>query len=91
MVALLAQFQEALKLGEINAQVTNLVISNVPGPKKPLYLKGAELLGIFPVSTLPPLTALNVTAVSYVDRLNFGLIAARTSIPDLALLTYVPR
>jgi diacylglycerol O-acyltransferase len=87
MVALLAHFQEALKLDEINAQVTNLVISNVPGPKKPLYLKGAELLGIFPVSTLPPLTALNVTAVSYVDTLNFGLIAARSSIPDLALLT----
>jgi diacylglycerol O-acyltransferase len=87
MVALLAQFQEALKLGEINAQVTNLVISNVPGPKKPLYVKGAELLGIYPVSTLPPLTALNVTAVSYVDRLNFGLIAARTAIPDLPLLT----
>ena len=56
-------------------------------PEKPLYLKGAELLGIFPVSTLPPLTALNVTAVSYVDRLNFGLIAARTAIPDLSLLT----
>jgi len=87
MVALLAQFQETLKLGEINAQVTNLVISNVPGPKKPLYLKGAEMLGIYPVSTLPPLTALNVTAVSYVDTLNFGLIAARTAIPDLPLLT----
>jgi diacylglycerol O-acyltransferase len=87
MVALLAQFQEALKLDEVLAQVTNLVISNVPGPKRALYLKGAEMLGIYPVSTLPPMTALNVTAVSYVGTMCFGLIAARTVIPDLPVLT----
>jgi len=87
MVALLAHFQELLKLDEVLAQVTNLVISNVPGPRQKLYVKGAEMLGVFPISTLPPMTALNVTAVSYVDELCFGLIAARTAIPDLPVLT----
>ena len=52
-VALMAHFQEALKLGEVLDQVTNLVISNVPGPRKRLYFRGAELLATYPVSTLP--------------------------------------
>jgi hypothetical protein len=33
------------------------------------------------------MTALNVTAFSYVDTLFFGLIAARSAIPDLPELT----
>jgi diacylglycerol O-acyltransferase len=36
---------------------------------------------------LPPITALNVTAVSYAGRLYFGLIAGRSVVPDLAMLT----
>jgi len=87
MVALLSQVEEVLKLNKILPPVNNLVISNVPGPKEKLYLKGAECVGIYPVSTLPPITALNVTACSYAGTLYFGLIAGRTAVPDLAVLT----
>ena len=54
---------------------------------KKLYLRGAECVAMYPVSTLPPITALNVTACSYAGTLYFGLIAGRTAIPDLAVLT----
>jgi len=87
MVALMSLFEEYLKLDKILPPVNNLVISNVPGPPHRKYFKGAEITAMYPISTLPPITALNVTAVSYVGRLYFGLIAGRTVIPDLALLT----
>jgi len=87
MVALLSQFEETLKLDKILPPVNNLVISNVPGPREMLYLNGAPCIGMYPISTLPPITALNVTACSYNGMLYFGLTAARTVVPDLAVLT----
>jgi hypothetical protein len=76
-----------LKLDKVLPPVHNVVISNVPGPREKLYLNGAECVGMYPVSTLPPITALNVTACSYNGTLYFGLTAARTIIPDLDVLT----
>jgi diacylglycerol O-acyltransferase len=86
VVALMSQFEETLKLEQWLPPVNNLVISNVPGPKQKLYLKGAPVVGMYPISTLPPITALNVTAVSYDGTLYFGLIAGRSAIPDLDVL-----
>lgn len=86
VVALVSMFEEVLKLGRFLHPVDNLVISNVPGPRMTMYFKGAEQLAIFPVSTLPPMTALNVTACSYAGTMFFGLIAGRTVVPDLNLL-----
>lgn len=87
VVALLSLFEEVLKLNKFLHPVDNLVISNVPGSRKRMYVKGAELLAIYPVSTLPPMTALNVTACSYAGTMYFGLTAGRTAIPDLPVLT----
>ena len=52
-----------------------------------MYYRGAEITALYPVSTLPPITALNITAVSYAGRMYFGLIAGRSVVPDLAVLT----
>jgi len=87
MVALMSLFEEVLKLDRILPPVNNLVISNVPGPREKLYFKGAEVVALYPISTLPPITALNVTAVSYAGRFYFGLIAGRSVVPDLDVLT----
>jgi diacylglycerol O-acyltransferase len=87
MVALMSLAEEALKLDRVLPPVNNLVISNVPGPQEKLYYQGAEVVGMYPVSTLPPITALNVTAVSYAGKMYFGLIAGRSVVPDLAMLT----
>ncbi|MBT8064483.1 MAG: wax ester/triacylglycerol synthase family O-acyltransferase [Gammaproteobacteria bacterium] len=87
MVALLSLFEELLNLDRLLPPVNNMVISNVPGSRVQRYLRGAESIGVYPVSTLPPLTALNVTACSFAGTMYFGLIAGRTAIPDLDTLT----
>jgi hypothetical protein len=61
----------------------NLVISNVPGPRQPLYAAGSRLLHYYPVSTITDGQGLNVTVQSYLDTLDFGLVACRELIPDL--------
>ena len=61
----------------------NVVISNVPGPRQPLYFAGAKLRSYIPVSTIANGVGLNVTVHSYEDRLDFGLVADRDLVPDL--------
>ena len=87
LVALFAQLEESLKLGRFLPPVDNFVISNVPGSRVKRYLKGAEVVGMYPVSTLAPLTALNVTCCSFAGTMYFGLIAGRTAVPGLPRLT----
>ncbi len=61
----------------------NVVISNVPGPRHPLYSAGARLEHFYPVSTIVDGIGLNVTVQSYLDNLDFGLVADRDLVPDL--------
>jgi len=61
----------------------NLVISNVPGPRETLYLNGARLDEVYPVSIPTHYLALNITISGYGDRLGFGYIACRRSVPAL--------
>lgn len=61
----------------------NVVISNVPGPRHPLYLAGAQLKHYYPVSTIVDGQGLNITVQSYIDTLDFGLISCRELVPDL--------
>jgi diacylglycerol O-acyltransferase / wax synthase len=62
----------------------NLFVSNVPGPQMPLYVDGARVTGIYPVSAVTDMTgALNITLFSYNGALDFGLIAAREVVPDV--------
>ena len=63
--------------------LANLVISNVPGPQVPLYLAGMRLTAYFPVSIVTHGLGLNVTIVSYDGSMDFGLLAARSAMPDL--------
>jgi diacylglycerol O-acyltransferase / wax synthase len=61
----------------------NLVISNVPGPRTPLYAAGAQLLEYHPVSTIVDGQGLNITVHSYLDKLHFGLVSCRELVPDV--------
>ena len=63
--------------------VFNVVISNVPGPKELLYLNGARLDDVYPVSIVTHYLALNITISGYGDNLGFGYIACRRSVPAL--------
>jgi WS/DGAT/MGAT family acyltransferase len=68
----------------------NVVISNVPGPKQPMYFNGAQLDGLYPVSIVLDGQAVNVTLCSRDKYLDFGIIGCRTSVPHLQrLLTHL--
>ncbi|MGV0791415.1 WS/DGAT/MGAT family O-acyltransferase [Mycolicibacterium sp. XJ1819] len=64
----------------------NLVISNVPGARAPLYLNGARLDGNYPLSIPLDGQALNITVANNADDLDFGLVGCRRSVPHLQRL-----
>ena len=64
----------------------NLVLSNVPGPKKTLYFHGARLEAVYPVSIPAHGMALNITLETYADTMNFGFIGDREAVPHLQRL-----
>jgi diacylglycerol O-acyltransferase len=68
----------------------NVLISNVPGPRSPLYWNGARMTGAYPLSIPYEGQALNITVTSYINNLQFGLTGCRRSVPHLQrLLTHL--
>jgi diacylglycerol O-acyltransferase len=68
----------------------NLVISNVPGPRQPVYYNGAKLVGMYPASIPLHGQAMNITCCSYDDQMGFGLTGCRRTAPHLQhLLTHL--
>jgi len=82
----LAAATELLKIDSFLPPMGNVLISNVPGPRTPLYMMGAEMKKCFPISVLPPGMSLNITLYSYANNINVGLIACRSALPDLSHL-----
>lgn len=64
----------------------NVLISNVPGPRKPLYWNGARMQGVYPLSIPYEGQALNITVTSYAGQLEFGLTGCRRTVPHLQRL-----
>jgi diacylglycerol O-acyltransferase len=75
-----------LNISRMMPPAANLIISNVPGPREPLYFGQAKLKATYPLSVLIDGQALNITVVSYCDSIHFGLMACQDTIPDLNLL-----
>ncbi|PNK61320.1 WS/DGAT/MGAT family O-acyltransferase [Psychrobacter sp. FDAARGOS_221] len=64
-------------------QAFNLIISNVPGSKKKLYWNGSELRALYPASILFNGQAMNITLASYLDRIEFGIVACSKTLPKV--------
>jgi len=65
------------------SSVANVVITNVPGPRVPVYLLGARQLGTYPVVPLAPNQALGIALMSYDRDLFWGFNADWDAVPDL--------
>ncbi len=75
VLAVLIELMQLFKLHKLLPAIADTLVSNVPGPSKPMYLKGAKLEQMVPISTLPPGNQLNITLYSYSGTLHFGLVA----------------
>ncbi|MGH8456182.1 MAG: WS/DGAT/MGAT family O-acyltransferase [Stenotrophobium sp.] len=69
----------------------NVVVSNVPGPDKPLYFRGFRMEAYYPMSIPFQGYGLNITVLSYLDTLNFGFIGCRDTLPHLQRLAVYSR
>jgi WS/DGAT/MGAT family acyltransferase len=61
---------------------SNVLISNVRGPDEPLYLGGARLEALCPVSTLIAGMGLNITFMSYAGQVVIGFTCNAAALPD---------
>jgi hypothetical protein len=66
-----------------STRLFNLIVTNVPGPQFPLYLRGRELLEVVPVAFLPQNYALTVAAMSYNGKLDFSLLGDYDAMSDI--------
>ncbi len=64
----------------------NVTITNVPGPREPLYVLGSKVEEIWPLVPLAADHAIGIAALSYTDRLFLCLNADRDAVEDLDVL-----
>jgi diacylglycerol O-acyltransferase len=86
MVAAASLWAERLRLADFVAPMVNVVISNVRGPARTMYLHGARMCSHFPVSIPAHSVALNLTVQTYVDRIDLGITACLEAVPDVRAL-----
>lgn len=75
------------KLADHHAPPINVVVSNVPGPRAPLYAGGARLLELYSVGPILEGIGLNITVWSYLDDLFVGIIGCPETLPDPERIT----
>jgi WS/DGAT/MGAT family acyltransferase len=78
----------AMALGRIPGPLRppNVMISNVPGPKDPLYWNGARFDALYPLSVVADGQALNITCTSINNQISFGLTGCRRAVPRIDTL-----
>lgn len=68
----------------------NVVISNVPGSRQPLYWHGAKLQSLYPASIVFNDQAINITFCTYEDAIEFCITACSQVLPDTKkILAYI--
>lgn len=70
-------------LADHHRPIHNLVVSNVPGPPIPLYAAGAQVKGVFPFGPLLEGAGLNLTILSNMGHVDFGVVACKELVPDV--------
>src|SRR5690606_3301523 len=83
----LARLYGRSQLAGVRPVLANVVISNIPGPRVPLYAAGARMSAYWPVSIVEHGLGLNITVISYAGSMGFGFTTARAAVPDAHRLT----
>ena len=72
----------AADIGRHAPVVQNVLVSNVRGPPEPLYICGCKVSGLYAASVLVANQGLNITVLSYTDRIDFGVTADADLLSD---------
>jgi len=78
-----ARLYSRMRWASSHRPLFNVTISNVPGPPFALYSAGARLLAHYPVGPIMDGSGLNMTVMSYLDQLDFGLLACPDVLDDV--------
>src|SRR5581483_5706308 len=70
------------RLADLLRPPINAIVSSVPGPRQRLHWSEGSLHALYSVGPLVEGVGVNVTAWSYVDRLNVGILACPDLLPD---------
>jgi diacylglycerol O-acyltransferase / wax synthase len=60
----------------------NLIVSNIHGSPLPIYIAGARVEKMYPMSILTAGMGINITCISYIDEMDFGIIVEPDLVPD---------
>jgi len=71
------------RMADRHRPLFNVTISNVPGPPFALYSAGARMIAHYPMGPIFDGGGLNITLMSYMDRIDFGLVACSDLIDDV--------
>jgi WS/DGAT/MGAT family acyltransferase len=83
MISGLVRAYGASHLERVHPPIFNVLVSNVRGSSVPVYSAGARLVATYPLGPLLAGCGLNVTVLSYVDRLDVGLVACPDIVDDV--------
>ena len=64
----------------------NVAVTNVPGPQRPLYAAGSEMVAAYPFSPLVQGQALGIGLTSYRGSMFVGLTADRDALADVSVI-----
>lgn len=82
--SLAARLYTRMRGADRHRPIWNTIVSNVPGPRIPLYCAGARLEALYPLGPVHEMCGLNITLFSYRDMVFVGLNADRELLPDVA-------
>jgi diacylglycerol O-acyltransferase / wax synthase len=71
---------------KLSHRLFNLVVTNVPGPQRTLYVGGARMVATYPSLPLTEQQALSIALTSYDGCVYVGLTADRDAVPDLDVI-----
>jgi WS/DGAT/MGAT family acyltransferase len=69
-----------------SSRIFNLLVTNVPGPQRPLYVLGRRLQDMLPLAFLADNHALAVAIISYDGLIEYGLLGDYDALPDLEVI-----
>jgi WS/DGAT/MGAT family acyltransferase len=78
-----ARLYSNMKLADRHRPLFNVTISNVPGPNFPLYSAGSRMVAMYPMGPIMDGGGLNITVMSYMGTMYFGLVACRETVPEV--------